>query len=70
MPVIMTPVIINHTKECIVQDGKKYCEQSDMSKQEAGYLCLGTIVLVFYTLAPFNLEKRYGDNIFPNAYIL
>jgi len=48
----MTTIIvpIETEKECIIQDNKKYCEQSDMSPREFGGAILIFIALVWYII--------------------
>ena len=42
------PIIINNTREreCILQDGRKYCETVDATPQEAGFMLLTVLGLV------------------------
>jgi hypothetical protein len=52
MPVIM-PIVtpIHHTKECIVVQGKKYCEDQDISLKDGGIILLATAFLIAYIIS-------------------
>lgn len=38
-PIIM-PIHTTHIRDCIVQDGVRYCEQSNMTQKDIGVVCL------------------------------
>jgi len=48
----MTPIIIpiQNTKvvDCIVQDGVRYCEKTDITTHEGGLIALGLVVMFLW----------------------
>lgn len=59
-----TPIIIpvNTTRECIVQDGTRYCEHKDISKKDlglAGGILLGIILWsIFWIWVGHTFDKE------------
>jgi uncharacterized PurR-regulated membrane protein YhhQ (DUF165 family) len=61
---IITPVIINNTKECIIQNGVKFCEDQDITNKEIGVVLLSTLGFFMYVALAFKVgdmvEDKYG----------
>jgi len=50
MPTIIVPMNNTVKVDCIVQDGVKYCENTDLTSQEGGYALLltaGILIWIF-----------------------
>jgi len=58
----MATVIINHTRDCIVQDGVKYCETSNLTPEQlgTGILAIIAICLYLWFLGWLAIEREYN----------
>lgn len=57
----MTPLIINNTREvnCIIQEGVKYCEKSNITSAALGYAILITMVIIGYVVFTVHIIDEY-----------
>jgi hypothetical protein len=65
----MTPIIIpiNNTREvnCIVEQGVRYCEKKDFSKQEVAVVFLGLSIIILWLMFWGWLSFRVEDTVEP-----
>jgi hypothetical protein len=56
---IIVPITNTRTRDCIVQDGQRYCEDTDLTPREVGFIIIGVVVLTAYLgfLMWLNLDK-------------
>lgn len=59
------------TRDCIVQDGVRYCEKKDMTRKEIGLLSFSIIAIILWIALwvwiGVVIEDRYGIFGFPIA---
>lgn len=58
----MATVIINHTRDCIVQDGVRYCETNNLTPEQLGVGILVIIAVCVYLwfLGWLAIEREYN----------
>lgn len=56
---IIIPIPIEHTRDCIIVEGKRYCEDETMTMRETGILIIAVVILLCWILGGlyFLIEK-------------
>lgn len=62
MTTIIQPVIIPVERNCIIEQGTRYCESEKVTKEQLGVLIIGTIILVawMFSIMYFLSEDNEG----------
>jgi len=53
---VIVPVIIESQRNCIVQEGKTYCEETNITAKQGGWIVLGVVLFLAWTVVPFGFD--------------
>jgi hypothetical protein len=61
MTTVIVPTHTTKTVDCIIQDGIKYCEKTDLTNQETGVVFIGIAVLIAYMVFLGYLTEEFDN---------
>jgi F0F1-type ATP synthase assembly protein I len=60
-PPIIIPVVIPRKRDCIVVNGKTYCQDEPATKQDVGAMCLVFIAIILYIVTTCWLADKFDN---------
>jgi hypothetical protein len=62
MSTIIIPLIFDRTVNCIVKDGIKYCEQSNIAPKEFGFIVI--VITIWFLIILYFVDKSFENSLY------